>query len=175
MAVFLKGLGLSLVTLGIYAPWFYCNLRRYFITHSHYGTEPFDFHGTGRMLAKPFFLGLLLTIITLGIYGFWWNATLFRFVWGNTSIQGKGFISTVTGGQILKTSIKSFLLIIFTFGIGFPWAMIWIKRMYIGSLGLDEGLDFARIKSDFDKKASALSDGMESAADALDSVGSLLP
>jgi len=173
--IFLKGLFLSFITVGIYLPWFYCDLNRYFITRSHFGNQAFDFHGTGKMLAKPFFIGILLAVITLGIYFFWWGAALKRFVWDNTSIQGKRFTTTITGGQILATTLLSALLIIFTLGIGFPWAVIMNIRMYVTNMGLEPGVDFAAIKSDFDAKASALSDGLSEAADALDSIGGMLP
>jgi uncharacterized membrane protein YjgN (DUF898 family) len=173
MIIFLKGLGLSIITLGIYSPWFYCNMRRYFITHSNFGNQAFDFHGTGDMLVKTFFVGLVLTIITFGIYGSWWMASLQRFTWGNTSMQGKRFATTITGGDLFVTALLSGLLVVFTLGIGFPWAVIMNMRVILENLGLEDGVDFASIKSDFDAKATALSDGLADAADALDSVGSI--
>lgn len=171
--VFFKGVGLTIVTLGVYAPWYYCSMQRYFLTHSHFGGQAFDFNGTGKMLAKPFFIGLLLTVITLGIYGFWLQAMLKRFVWNNTTIQGKRFSSTITGGRIFSTTLLSLLLVVVTLGFGIPWAVIMYMRLFIDTIGIEEGIDFSAIKSDFDAKASALSDGLSQAADAMDSIGGM--
>jgi len=171
--IFLKGWILSILTFGIYSPWFFCEVRSFFVNNSHYGNQPFVFTGTGKMLAKTFLVGILLTLVTLGIYAFWFAASLERFTWNNTVFQGKRFECTLRGGDLFGTTIASALLIMFTLGIGFPWAIIMNIRMYLDNLSLEEGIDFAAIKSDYDRAASALSDGLSEASDAMDAVGGM--
>jgi uncharacterized membrane protein YjgN (DUF898 family) len=54
----ISGLVLSIVTIGIYLPWFFRNLQRFFVHGASYDSHKFSFKGKGRKL----FLILTLTI-----------------------------------------------------------------------------------------------------------------
>ncbi|MEI8259172.1 MAG: DUF898 family protein [Deltaproteobacteria bacterium] len=83
LGTFIVGYLLTIITLGIYAAWFQCNLKRFFAQNTRvhiYGrTFAGDFDGTGAELLGTFIVGYLLTVITVGIYGFWFIVNLRRF------------------------------------------------------------------------------------------------
>ncbi len=63
----LLGYFLSIITLGIYIPWFIKDLHRFFIDNSSYNEQPFKFKGQGGKLFVIILLTLILPMIVLGI------------------------------------------------------------------------------------------------------------
>ena len=167
---FYIGLLLTIVTLGIYGPWFAVKMRAYFTNHSNYGNQPFHFEGDGMELFKIYIVGILLTAVTLGIYGSWLQASVIRYYSERTSIQGKKFSSDITGGQIFVTTLVTALMIIFSLGLAFPWAIVKIQKLYLETTSIEAGLDLTRIEGRKDGGASSLSDGIGDAADAVGTV-----
>lgn len=171
----LKGIFFCIITLGIYYPWFMLDLKKFMISNSYYGTQPFTFSGDERKkFAVMVIRGFLLTIITLGIYSFWFIAAIERFIWAHTGIQDKKFSCSLTGGNLLIATIIAFLQTFFTLGLGAPWAIVRISRVRIESISLEEGVDFTVIKTDFDEKASALADGLADSADIFETLVSFI-
>jgi len=163
----------TILTLGIYYPWFYYDIAKYFIQNSGYGSEKFDFIGDRTELAKKYYLGLLYTILTLGIYAFWWAADLHRYNWNNTTIQGKRMQSALSGGALFKIILITLFHTVITLGLGLAWSSIWNMKLLLETTSIDSGIDLSLIEADNDSKASALADGIGDAADALDAVGSV--
>lgn len=58
LGIIFPGLFLSIITLGIYSPWFISNIQRFFVDNSSYKDKNFSFQGQG---------GKLFQIITLSI------------------------------------------------------------------------------------------------------------
>lgn len=169
---FYVGLLLTVVTLGIYGPWFALKMRTFFTNHSNYGSEAFHFSGEndGLELFKIYLVGFLLTIVTLGIYGSWLQASLTRFYAERTSVQGRSFRSDITGGQIFVTTLVVLLMVVFSLGLAFPWAIIKLQKLYLETTAIEGALDLDRIAGRKDSGASSLSDGIGDAADAVGSV-----
>ncbi len=67
--VFIPGALLTVITLGLYYPFFQNNMRRYLIDRSYFGTVPFSYDGRGRDLFMRFVLTLGLAVAAVG--GFW--------------------------------------------------------------------------------------------------------
>lgn len=88
---FIVGVVLTIVTLGIYAPWFQVTLWKFIAQHSTFKesnrTWTTDFTGTGLELWLKLVIGTILTIVTLGIYAPWWLASLIRWKVGSTEIS----------------------------------------------------------------------------------------
>lgn len=126
--IFLKGIGLSIITLGIYIPWFIMNLRTYIISNIKIGNASFNYKGSGNEYLWLYIKGYFLSIFTFGIYYFWWKKDLFEFLFNNLEItQGEkkvDFRSTATGGGFALLIISNLFIIIFTLGLGFAWAEI---------------------------------------------------
>lgn len=125
---------LMIVTLGIYSPWFFCRMHRWFYMNTlvHVGNaEPIQlrFTGTGGELFVTMILGYILTIITLGIYMFWLQVQLMQFQAGNTEITtpaGNKLATEFsgTGGEYALICIVGFILTPLTLGLyGFRFAV----------------------------------------------------
>ena len=74
LILFVKGLLLTMITFGIYFPWFFVSLRKFIAENTVYGNFAFD----SRMNGQEYFFinlkGLFLSAITLGIYLPWFIA-----------------------------------------------------------------------------------------------------
>ncbi|MDH5719873.1 MAG: YjgN family protein [Spirochaetia bacterium] len=65
--IMLKGIFLSIITIGLYSPWFICELQKYMTENSNFGNMPFKYTGKGKELIKYFILIFIMTIIFIGI------------------------------------------------------------------------------------------------------------
>ena len=75
---------LTLITLGIGAPWAVCFKERWYTEHTIIEGKKLEFTGTGMGLFGNYIKWLLLTIVTLGIYGFWLNIKMKQWVVSKT-------------------------------------------------------------------------------------------
>ena len=127
----LVGYVLTIITLGIYFPWFYCSLINWFTESTQADIEGSEtihlsFTGRGGSLLVTVLIGYLLTAITFGIYGFWFQVNMFKFLYGNTVVatsNGKRYklAFSGTGGQNLLLSLKGVVLCFLTLGIYIFW------------------------------------------------------
>ncbi len=122
------------VTLGIYTPWFLCNLQRLVLSKTTIledGTAhgSFSFTGEGGELIGTFLLGVLLMIVTFGIYAAWFQVSLLQFFTRHTTLtlggsSWRGRFSG-TGGELLILNLVGYLLTVITLGIYGAW---WIVK-----------------------------------------------
>lgn len=141
--ILIKGFLLSVITFGIYAPWFLCELSRWVARRSRLdkdgapgGTAAFD--GAGGELLVTFLIGYLLTLATLGIYSPWFQVSLWRHFAGHTKVTVNGSPWTAdftgTGWDWALTLVVGFLLTAVTLGIYLPWFVARQARFRIGNL-----------------------------------------
>lgn len=127
VGIFFKGLFLTILTLGIYSPWFTINLRRYILSNIKAGNVQFVYNGDGTDYFVLNIKGYLLTLLTFGIYLFWWQRDQFAFFVNNLRMQQGDdavfFHSKATGGGFAKLMIVNFFILIFTFGLGYAWVV----------------------------------------------------
>ncbi|TGN17128.1 YjgN family protein [Leptospira idonii] len=166
--IYLRGGLLSIITLGIYFPWFYIEQETYIKNNIRYGNANFGFQADGKEFFFLCLKGIFLSIVTLGIYGAWFSAEIQNYIWGKTTFQGKKFSSDITGGQIFLNLFISYLLVIFTLGIAFPWAVVRMTKLYLESVSLETEIDFSTITAQPDATASATVEGVEALAEALE-------
>jgi uncharacterized membrane protein YjgN (DUF898 family) len=169
--LFIKGALLTIITFGIYMPWFLVAQERFVCKNLKIGKRNFKFNGLGGEYFKILILGYLLSIITLGIYSFWWRASLKNYFWKNLEFGSIKFKSTLTGGKIFVNDITVLLMIVCTFGIAFPWAAIKSLKLDLDNLELTGDPKIEEIIGDIDKGASAIADGISEAADAIQQIG----
>ena len=86
----LLGFLLSIVTLGIGAPWAHCMIYRWEISHSSIDGQRLAFDGKGHQLLGKYLLWGLLTVITLGIYAIWIPVQMHRWKAGHTRFAAPG-------------------------------------------------------------------------------------
>lgn len=127
----LVGYLLTIVTLGIYTPWFICRMLRwgaenFTLTADDGTTYKLRFEGTGGALFGKFILGAILCIITLYIYMPWFMVDIRKWLYGHTTIMKNGqeagkleFVGT--GGSLFGTLIVGAILTVITLYIYFPW------------------------------------------------------
>lgn len=130
--VLFVGVLLTMITFGIYAPWFICKLVRYInenqeIVHDGQVVGKFVFKGQGGTLFGVFLVGMLLSAVTLGIYYFWYQVNLMKFFAENTNVEFQGHTHgmafTGTGGKYFGINLGGYILTILTIGIYGAWYM----------------------------------------------------
>ncbi|MCG6144213.1 YjgN family protein [Leptospira bandrabouensis] len=163
-----KGILLTIITLGIYYPWFFAEKEAYIQSKTRYGNTNFGFQAEGKEIFFLYLKGFLLSIVTLGIYYSWFLADIQNYIWNRTSFQGKKFRSDITGGKIFVNFLIAYLIIFFTLGIGFAWAIVRLTKLFIESVSLEAEVDFSIIEPKADTTANATAEGLEALAEALE-------
>lgn len=130
----LVGYLLSVITLGIYLPWFIVDLLRFHQSHTaavRADGRVFQLNSTltGGELFKTFFVNYLLTMVTFGIYAPWMMCNVQRVVLGATTIrENDTVVGTVAytgqGGELFKTFLVGYLLTVITLGIYGFWFQV---------------------------------------------------
>jgi uncharacterized membrane protein YjgN (DUF898 family) len=160
------GMLLTIVTIGIYRPYFEANMRRYWLGNTYFGNTRFGYDGTGGDLIGRYLLGILLTLPTLGLYWIWYAARKSRYDWSHTSFSTAHFSSTVTGGELLWLAVSNLLLLIVTLGLAFPWIMIRSLRFQLERTAMEGQIDWRVVMAD--AKAPTVGATGEGLADGLD-------
>jgi len=160
---------LTLITLGIYGFWMQVKLRRYILTHSHYGDVTGEFAGKGEQLFGITFLNGLLTALTCYIYLPWAIVELFKFNVNKTNIVQNGkqlpLRATIEGSSYFVTLLLSALITIFTLGIGTPIAQLMIHKVFLEAISIPKGFNFDGVQQVEQSSKDATGDEM---ADILD-------
>jgi uncharacterized membrane protein YjgN (DUF898 family) len=140
---FLVGYLLTMVTFGIYAPWFMCKLNKWFaertkLVSNGQETGSLDFTGEGGALLVTFIVGYLLTLVTFGIYMAWFQVKLLKFNADSTKItvngQRFGLRFTGEGGELFVIILVGYLLSIVTLGIYMFWMMAKLIKWQLSNL-----------------------------------------
>lgn len=128
---FLVGYLLTMVTFGIYMPWFYCKIANFVMSNTTLGPTRrgelrVEFAGQGGELFVIGLVGYLLTIITFGIYLPWLMVKLIKFFCANTVASAPDGTRyrlefSGTGGELFVTVLVGYLLTAITFGIYGAW------------------------------------------------------
>ena len=129
---YLVGAILTGITFGIYMPWFYCKMQKWFaentkLTLNGQDAGSMTFVGQGGELFVTYLVGAILTGITMGIYGFWFAVKIQKFNNDNTkfNIEGRAFSLrfTGTGGELFGIMFVGMLLCMVTLGIYYFWML----------------------------------------------------
>lgn len=166
--IYAKGIFLTVITLGIYYPWFFAEKEAYLKSKLRYGNTNFGFQADGKELFFLYLKGFFLSLFTLGIYYPWFYADIRNYVWNHTSFQGKRFQSDLTGGNVFLHFLLAYILIFFTMGIGFAWAIVYLTKLFLESVTLETEVDFSTISAKTDTSANATAEGLEALADSLE-------
>ncbi len=172
---YFKNIFLVVITFGIYFPWFFNNLLNRLIANSYLGNVKFNYNGNGKELFFIYLKGFLLTIITFGIYSFWFNANVIRYIFNHSDFNTNPMRCKITGGDLFVLQLFSFFVIVFTLGLGFPIAVNKAIHIFFESLDLEiDPAELENLKNISDAGASALSDGISEAAEAIDAISGIV-
>ncbi|MFB3819783.1 MAG: YjgN family protein [Candidatus Methylomirabilales bacterium] len=163
--LFIGGVLLSVLTLGLYTPVFLVKKHAFLLSHSYFGSVKAEFDGENRGLFTSFLLALLLTPFTLGLCWFWFVARKQRYLWAHTGIGDARFDCGVTGGRLLGLHAVNLLLLAVTLGLGRPWVLVRTLRFTLSYLTLEGPLDFAAVEQEA-QAASATGEALAGMLDA---------
>jgi uncharacterized membrane protein YjgN (DUF898 family) len=154
----LKGISLTILTLGIYSSWFQVDLRKYLFSHIRFGNLSFNFKGKGVDLFWITIKFFLLFYLTLGIYSFWYFKNLWHFYADNTTVTQDGktvnFKLKATTADVFELLFINGILILFTLGIATPWVLMRTLKFFFKFAEIDGYIDTNAIQqvtyNDFD-------------------------
>lgn len=158
--IFSGGFLLTVLTAGLYYPFWATARQAFMVSHSHFGSQTFGFDGRGRALFGPYLLALLLTVPTLGLCWVWFVARRQRYWWDHTSFAAARFRSTVTGWRLLRLHAGNLLLLVLTLGLGWAWVAVRQARFEFDNLALEGPLDLDAIAQRA-QPASATGEGLD--------------
>lgn len=165
MKLFFSGQALTMLTFGLYYPYFETRKHAFMVEHSYFGNHKFHFDGNGRDLFGSYLLAMFLSLPTLGLYWLWFHAKKHRYFWDNTSIGHARFHSTVTGGALLGLWAGNILLLIVTLGLAWPWVIVRNAQFACRYLTLEGSLDFTTEVKQEAHLASSTGEGLSSFLD----------
>lgn len=164
MKLYFTGVFFMVITLGIYAPWFHTNLRRFLTNKSRMGNMHFKYDGDGGEYAGIFWGGFVLTIITLGIYGAWWTRNLAEYRMKHTMFMGHRFGFDLTGGNLFVYLIVAWIGTVLTLGLAAPWLYVWGLKLFAQHTYLEGTPDMSLVQNQA-SDGSALADDIVSGYD----------
>ncbi len=166
LKLYAPGLLLTMITLGLYSPYFEIRLLKFLLDRSYFGTSSFHFDGNGRDLFPHFLVAFLLLPFTLGLSMFWYAARQHRYCWSHTRFEGAQFHSTMTGGSLLWLHLVNGFLVMITLGLGTPWVVVRTARFMFERTSLHGPLDLSSVvQAARDAEATGTGEGI---ADLLD-------
>jgi uncharacterized membrane protein YjgN (DUF898 family) len=183
--IFIKGYLFSLLTFGLYSPFYLTRRQAFMVENSYFGNERFGFDGRGWELFRSFALSvlptvaililgwgaaraghpwvgnasILLTLPALGVCWVWYLASKRRFFWDHTYFGAARFHSTVAGRALLRLYVVNALLLVLTLGLAWPWVRVRNIRFAFRYLSLEGPLDLERIQQQA-QFASATGEGL---------------
>lgn len=124
--IFIPGIFLTIITLGIYSSWLSVKLRRYILANTRMGNVQFSFVGEGSNLFFINLAGVFLTLITLGLYYFSYVKDLYKFNIDKILLHQEDMNCqleiNITSVGVFKNVMGNFFITLFTLGLGLPWA-----------------------------------------------------
>ena len=148
LVVYLKGSILTMITLGLYWPYFKMEAEEFWRGNSYFGNLQGQFNGDGKEIFGKYLLAIFLTIITFGLYWIWFHAYLKRYFWSHTQIGGVHFGFTASGGDWLGLYLKNGLLLLVTLGVAYPWVAIRNQKFLTKHLSLNGDINLDSVIQD---------------------------
>jgi uncharacterized membrane protein YjgN (DUF898 family) len=154
-----KGSILTMLTLGLYGPYFHAQRETFWRNNSRYGSGSFKYTGVALDLKKDFLKAWLLTIPTLGFCWFWYSAKRTRYDWEKTSFGGLTFTSNVTGRGLLSFHALNALIMVLTLGFGMPFIAARNIKFISDHLTMKGNVEFEKLEQ-VAPQARAVGDGL---------------
>ncbi|MEN9599141.1 MAG: hypothetical protein RL596_1452 [Bacteroidota bacterium] len=150
--LFFSGIFYTIITLGIYYPWFIMNLRRYLLCNVRIGNARFAYKGVGSDYFWLNLKGYFLTAITFGIYFFWWQKDLYAYFINNLALTKDNEImlckSKATGADFAGLIIVNLILLVFTLGLATPWVITRTLAFAMDNIELDGVINFDQLRQE---------------------------
>jgi uncharacterized membrane protein YjgN (DUF898 family) len=148
----LRGNLLSMLTAGIYSPWYSVQLNKYLSENIRFGSLKFGFNGSPKQLFIIYLKGFLLGIVTLGIYNIWYFKEWYDFTVKSIVVrkgdQEFNLHSDATTLEVFEMLVGNILIVMFTLGIGASWAYIRAFRFIINHCVVPDGFNLESIEDE---------------------------
>jgi uncharacterized membrane protein YjgN (DUF898 family) len=155
---------LTILTIGIYGPWFTVKIMKYLFSHTSFGQYELDFEGEGSDLFAINLLGIILTVITLYIYLPWFIKNRFKFTIDNTVIyhgDKKSYLRTnLDGGDLFGVLLLNAILTTVTLGLATPWAIMRSNKLFLESVHIPADVDLDALEQNADDFNDATGDSL---------------
>lgn len=148
LKIYIPGLILTTITLGIYYYYLHHKTRKYLVNHAYFGDTKFSYDGEVNALFGKFIKAIILSLFTIGIYWFWFAAERNNYYWSHTKFANARFRLNIKGFEYFRLKSLNLLLIIFTLGLAYPFVMIRDIRFLFERLRLEGDLDLFDIMQD---------------------------
>jgi uncharacterized membrane protein YjgN (DUF898 family) len=135
------------------------------------GDERFEYRGAGGEFAAMVLGGTILCYLTLGLFVPWQIARLHRFHVDNTRFRRVRFRSSLRGSHVLSVGAPALLATVCTLGLALPWAIREWHRLLTDTTTYAGSIDADALRSIHDARASALTEGLGEAGEALGQLG----
>lgn len=145
LQLFLGGVLLTIVTLGLYAPVLTNSMRRYLTERTRFGSAAFGYDGKGSTAFAITMKGAFLSIVTLGLYYPWFVAALMRFRIESTFFQGARGRSDLTGKDVFWLLVTSIFGTVFSLGLAFPWITTYVMQTVVSKISFVGDIDYAAV------------------------------
>jgi uncharacterized membrane protein YjgN (DUF898 family) len=152
LKLWLGGMTLWILTLGLWAPFFDTARRRYMLEHTRFGDARLECDIHGRDLFTFHLVSWVLLPPTLGASRFWYKALAERYYWSRTQLvyQEHGirtqFECSLKGIDLLVLWIQTMAALSLTLGLGWPWTRIWEARLRLQTITLTGDFRPGRIR-----------------------------
>jgi uncharacterized membrane protein YjgN (DUF898 family) len=148
LAIYVPGLILSVLTLGLYAPWMQAKLHNYMMDHTYFGNQQGKGTMTGKMMIGHQLKAIFLYPFTVGLVVFYYLAARQRVIAGNSELAGLRFESSITGSDVFGFNLVNSFLTLFSLGFAAPWVQARKMRLLCDKIAILGELDLAAIKQE---------------------------
>lgn len=157
--LFFKGLFLTIVTLGFYAPFFHVKMQGFWRNNTYYGSVPFGYDGNGADLLRTYIIAILLVPFTFGLSLIWLKAAKVRYDWEHTSFQDTHFYSSVTGANLFGLLYVNILMLLLSMGIASSWVIVRTINFNFKHLSIKGAVELDAIRQEA-QPADAMGEGL---------------
>ena len=145
MKIYYKGFFLTVLTLGLYWPFFRMETTRFWRENSKFGDRHFKFSGEGKDIFWRYVLAIPLSVLTLGLYMVWYQAYLKRYYWSHTQLARGTFKFSASGLDLFVLQIVNLLVLVITLGLAYPWVMVRNQNFLAKHLTLEGSVQLDRV------------------------------
>lgn len=155
--LYFKGIFFTVITLGIYYPYFKNRTHKFLVNRTRYGNKYFRYSGDDKEYFKLFAIQSLFVFLTLGLYYPWFFKETLKYRLQHTHIDDAHFDIELNGSEILFFAIGGYLLAAITLGLAAPWILNWGYKLYINKISVDGNFDLSNVQA-LPSDGSALAD-----------------
>ncbi len=170
LKLYFQGWFFTLLTLGIYYPYFQAQRQAFLNSHTYYGNQRFHFTGHGSGLMVPFAITLFMTYgvlilcgvtmvfqltnaglsllfipFVLGPMWMWLLGQKQKYFWDHTTFGPARFASSITWQRLLTLYLGNLALLFVTLGFAWPWVTVRSARFFTSTLSLEGSVNLDRI------------------------------